>query len=43
MSYGFGFNVAVNEQTHVYLDWVELMDKNGLEVSSISLGASYRF
>ena len=43
MSFGVGFNYSISDKTEVYFDWIELMDQDAVEVSSINLGIQYLF
>ena len=42
-SYGAGFAVQASKNFDLHLDWLRLMDQEGVELSSINLGLSYRF
>lgn len=43
LSYGAGFALQPAPKLDVYLDWLRLMDEEGVALSSINLGFTYRF
>jgi len=43
LSYGFGFELESSDRLSFYLDWLQLMDEDLMDLSSINLGMRYYF